>query len=419
MNLLNKIKFITIIAAMIMTVAGYATAAETLHDSIINGKISGDARIWYQTNDSDANRSIFAAENSTFDAGLRLSYVTDSYKGFKAAVGFFAVDDIGAYENIANNSQVGRVHGETKTYLGEANLSYQFDNTTAKIGRMNIYSPLLNSDGWMIFPNNFEALLIKNTDISDTTITAAYVTEQRGRGDEKFQDEGFYNDGVAMIGAVNKSIANTTLSAYYYAADDDIDTRALYFEAKTKVGIFDLGSQYIWISPDQANRAETNAIAAKVGTKIGDFKVYTAYSYVGDGFWQAAKLSDGMAKTPLYTKTISGDGDIAGRPDTDTLAIAASTNPIENLNVMVRYAYSSANDTDDWSRWTINGDNGDRAISDGDITTAELIAKYTGIEHVTLWGALWYSDHEGVGPYNGLNGTKELITFRFKATYTF
>ncbi len=410
MKLLNKIKFITIIAAMIMAMASYATAAETFHDSLINGKISGDARIWYQTHDSDANRHIFAAENSTFDAGLRLSYVTDSYKGFKAAVGFFAVDDLGAYENIANNSQVGRVHGETKTYLGEANLSYQIANTSAKIGRMNIKSPLVNSDGWMIFPVNFEALLIKNTDIPDTTITAAYVTEQRGRNDEKFQDESFYNDGIAMIGAVNKSISNTTLTTYYYAGDDDNDTSALYLEANTKVGMFDLSSQYIRMKQDHSNLSNTNAFGAKVATKIGDIKVYAAYSYVGDGTLQAAKLSDGMAKTPLYTKTVSGDGDIVGRPDTDSVAICASTNVIEKLNVLARYAYHSANDSGNWSTGT--------NVSDGDMSTAELIAKYTGFEHITLWSAIWYSNHEGIGPYNGLNNT-ERITFRFKATYAF
>ena len=94
MELSRKFKFISIIASLIMAVAGYAVAAETFHDSLINGKISGEGKIWYQTNDSDANDHIFASENSWMDAGLRLSYQTDSYKGFTAKVSFFAVDDL-------------------------------------------------------------------------------------------------------------------------------------------------------------------------------------------------------------------------------------------------------------------------------------------------------------------------------------
>ena len=427
MELRRKFKFIAIIATFIMSLAGYAVAAETFHDSLTGGKISGEAKFWYQTNDSDANDHIFATENSWMDAGLRLSYQTDSYKGFTAKVSFFAVDDLWARGNYADKSMVGLVDGsDTITYLAEASLSYQHCNTVAKIGRMDIKSPLVNSDTWMIFPNNFEAYMITNTDISDTTVVAGLVTEERRRYDEQFED--FYDRGVIMLGAVNKSLSNTTLTGYIYQTGDDernanpanreFKTTAGYLEAKTEIGTLGLAAQYVGLNPHSSGIHSTQAVGGKISTKVGDFDMFIAYAYVGDGYWRAAKISDAQAKTPLYTATISGDGDVAGRPNTESVAIAASTKVMEDFNVTARYAYYSFDDSKYYHDPT------ERNTTDGDGTTLELFGKYTGWDHITVFSGIWYTDHEGIGAYNGKpnsSGTsaEDLITFRVWAKYEF
>lgn len=425
MELRRKFKFIAIIATFIMSLAGYAVAAETFHDSLTGGKISGEGKFWYMTNDSDANDHMFASDNSWMDAGLRLSYQTDSYKGFTAKVSFFAVDDLWARGNYANKSMVGLIDGsDTRTYLGEASLSYQYANTMAKIGRMDINTPLINSDTWMIFPNNFEAYTITNTDLPDTTVVAGLVTEERRRYDEQFED--FYDRGVAMLGAVNKSIKNTTLTGYIYQTGDDkrnlnpanrgFKTTAGYLEAKTEIGPLGLAAQYLGLNPHSSGTHSTQAVGGKVSTKVGDFNVYMAYTYVGDGYWRAAKLSDAQTKTPLYTSTISGDGDVAGRPDTESFSIAASTKVIKDVDVTAKYAYYSFDDSKYYY--------GKRTTTDGDGTTLELYGKYTGWDHITVFSGIWYTDHEGVGAYNGKpnsSGTsaEDLITFRVWAKYEF
>ncbi len=429
MKLLRKINFITIITAMIMAIASYAVAAETFHESLINGKISGEGKIWYQTNDSDANNHIFASDNSWMDAGLKLSYQPDTYKGFTAKVSFFAVDDLWGNDNYANRSMVRDNGGDTnntQTYLAEASLSYKYNNTVAKVGRMDIKSPLVNSDGWMIFPNNFEAYMITNTDISDTTIVAGFVAEERRRNDEQF--ENFYDKGVVMLGAVNKSIANTTLTGYiYHTGDDkratnplnqDFSTTAGYAEAKTKIGSLGLAAQYLGMDPHSSSAHSTQALGGKISTKLGNFNVFMAYTYVNDGFWRAAKLSGNQDKTPLYTATIAGDGDVAGRPNTESFAVCASTKVMEDLNVTARYAYYSFDD----SKYL--HDATERNTTDGDGTTYELTGKYTGWEHITVFSGIWYTDHEGVGAYNGKpnnagTSNESLITFRVWAKYVF
>jgi len=414
MTLKRETKFIALVAALMMTACGQAFAAETLIDSIKGGSFGGEAKIWYQTDDNDAKEGIFHKKNSWFDAGLRLSYITDAYKGFKVGVSFYAVDDLSAYGTWADYSMMNVDHSDVGTWLGEAYLSYEIRNTMAKLGRQNINSPLVNSDDWALFPNNFEAVLVKNGDLPDTALMGGYVWEERWlkSEDQKFND---FHDGVFMLGAVNKSIPDTELIAWFYHADDDDmspaerddNTIAAYLEAKTKIKPFDLGAQFIRIDPDESGAASTDAVAAQVAAKIGIFDMSLAYSYVGDGARPIAKLSDHRIKTPIYTKTIAGDGDIAGRPNTDAFRASAGISPIDNLNLTAGYAYYSMNHSKYYAD-----------ICDGDCTQAEFICKYTGIKDITLWAALWYSDHEGIGVYNGLNN-EDMITFRCWARFMF
>lgn len=409
----RKNKFIGITMAVLMSIAGSAIAADTITDTFKNGKFSGEAKVWYQTNDNDANKHIFDTENSCFDAGLRFSYATDTYKGFGLGATFYGVDDLGAYENMANRSMLMVDHSETGAWLGEAYVTYSIANSCAKAGRQNIATPLVNSDDWAICPNNFEALLIKNNDIPDTTLIGGYVWKERWLQsmDQEFND--FHND-VLMIGAINKSIPDSELSAYFYEADDDDltaesddNTIAAYLEAKTKFAMLNLAAQYMRIDPDSNGDEPTDAVGAKINTKLLMVDLTASYVHVGDGAPLAAKLSDHRVKTPLYTATIAGDGDIAGRPDSNSYKLSASITPLDQLTLTTAYAYYSMNDTKYYAD-----------IVDGDCSQAEFECKYTGIKNITLWAALWYSDHEGIGAYNGVNN-EDLITFRCWASFMF
>ena len=234
--------FIGIVVALCLACTSSAMAADTFTDSIKNGTISGEAKIWYQTNDSDADERIFHKENSWFDAGLALGYVTDVYKGFSAGVRFYAVDDLSAYGNWANRSMMGVDHKDTESWLGEAYISYLCHNTTPKLGRQNISSPLVNSDRWALFPNNFEAIMVTNTDVSDTKLIGGYIWEERW---VKSQDFDEFHDGVAMLGVVNKSLKDTELAGYFYHADKD--EWELTFERG--VTTFPLPQQKVYLTP--------------------------------------------------------------------------------------------------------------------------------------------------------------------------
>jgi hypothetical protein len=395
--------FLICISALIGAVNAYAD--DSISESIKNGKTNGELKIWYQTNDNDTgNNSLFGKENSIFDAGLSLGYTTGSYHGFSARINFFAVDDLSAYDNFADNSIHGVDHGKTASWLGEAFISYKKNNTLINIGRQNLKSPLVNSDDWAVFPNNFEAILLQNSDLPDTTVAVSYVTEERKLKSDTFED--ISEDGGLMLGVTNKSIPNSILSGYYYHIGDRSDIDALYLEATTKFRSVNLAGQYMFFNPDGINTEKTNAFGFKISSKLGIFHLSAAYSTVSEGTLNAARLSDSGIKTPLYTTTSSGDGDIAGATDTDSYKFSLDLTPVDDLNITANFGYYD------------HGSNSS-ASPNNESTSTELLVQYTGFKNIRLFGAYFNSDHNGIGSCKGATINDSLNTFRMWVSYKF
>ena len=395
-----------------------------MSEAITNGKVSGEVKIWYQTNEREPE-GLFEKENSIFDAGVRLGYVTDTFYGFGAGINFYAVDDLGAHDNFANNSMhrfdnkgEGPInHHDTATWLGEAYLTYKLSHTMAKFGRQNIKSPLINSDEWALFPNNFEAYLVESSEVPDTTIRIGYIKEERWLKSEDFDD--ISDNGIIMLGLINKSITNTVLSAYYYYVDqdDDIndadnwkeanDSRWYYFEAKTKLAALGIAAQYLYIDPLTRNTDETNAFGFKISSGFGIVDLSAAFCSVDSSDINATKISDHQIKTPLYTATITGDGDIAGAVDTDSFKLSVGVKPIDSLKLIANYGYYD------------HGRDAHNDLADEISRSVEFIAKYTGIKNVTLFAAYFHTDHNGEGVYRGYRVREGLDTVRLWAKYAF
>jgi hypothetical protein len=382
-----------------------ASADDSISESLKKGKMNGELKVWYQTNDNDAgDNNIFNKENSIFDAGLGLGYTTGTYRSFSAKVNFFAIDDLSAYDNFANNSTHGVDHSETAAWLGEAFLSYKAKNTLINIGRQTLKSPLVNSDGWAVFPNTFEAILVQNSDIQDTTVAICYVTEERKIKGDKFED--IAENGGLMLGVINKSLPDTTLSGYYYHVDDVSDVNALYLDATTRWNLINLAGQYMLFDPDMFNAKKTNAFGFKVSSKVGMFDLSAAYSTVDDGTLNAARFTDNGCKTPLYTATMSGDADIAGATDTDSYKFSFGLTPTDSLIITASFGYYD------------HGGNSS-AMPNDESTSKELTVKYTGFENVTIFGAYINSDHNGIGGWRGATIHDDLNSIRIWASYKF
>lgn len=383
-----------------------AFGEESFSDAIKNGKVNGELKIWYQTNDNDTgDNSFLDKENSIFDAGLNLGYTTADYNGFTFGANFYAINDLGAYDNIANKSIHGVDHSETTSWLGEAYIGYTGGKTTVKVGRQNIKSPLINSDGWPVFPNSFEAIWIQNKNISDTSIVASYVSRERTRTNHTFEDF-VGDDGGFMLGVENKSFSDAAFSGYYYHIKGTSDINALYLQAVTKWKKINVSTQYMFFDSDAANSNSTNAFGVLVSTKLGRFNLSGAISTVDEGTLKAAKFSDSGVKTPLYTASICSDGDIASATDTDAIKISAGFSPIKKLTITGTYGYY---------------DHGSQssASPNNESTAAELVVKYTGFTNMTIFAAYVNSDHNGVGGWKGCTSEDSLNTLRIWVNYKF
>ena len=409
---MNKYGFLTkwltcsfILITFGISVSLNAFGAESLNDSVKNGKVNGELKIWYQTNDNDAGGNGFLdKENSIFDAGLNLGYTTADYNGFAFGANFYAINDLGAYDTIANNSIHGVNHSETTSWLGEAFIAYTAEDTKVKIGRQNIKSPLINSDGWAVFPNSFEAIWIQNKSINDTSIVASYVSRERTLKSHTFED--FVRDGGFMLGAENKSIKDLALSGYYYHIRGASDINSVYLQVVTKINRINISTQYMFFDSDAANSNSTNAFGVLVSSKIGKFNLSGAVSTVDKGTLNAAKFSDNGIKTPLYTASICADGDIASATDTDAIKISAGFSPLEKFSITGVYGY-------------YDHGSASSASPNNESTALELITKYTGFKDITIFAAYVYSDHNGVGAWKGCTAADDLNTLRIWMSYKF
>jgi hypothetical protein len=365
-------------------------AGDNLVDTFNNGTTTGFFRFWYQTSDHNLHdRQIFYKENSIFDAGLMLGYTTDSFYGFGAGFKFYAVDDLSMNGIIACKCIHNVNSGQAATYLGEAFLTYKRSGLTAIIGRQNISSPLINSDAWAVVPNNFEALMLYDTDVPNTKLTAGYIRQERWLKSTRFED--ISSDGIYMFGVNNTSIPSSTMSAWYYHVNRKVDGKlfsAIYADAGTKISILGLKAQYMLLNSDDPDKKDTNAYGAKLYWQEEIFEISAAYTSVSDGSFNAAKISDHGIKTPLYTATLSGDGDIAGAVDTDSYKFSGTLKLFANLKLITNFGYF---------------DHGEHfsPSPNSNSTSIEFVGKFTAFKFISFFVGYIMSEHNSVGAWKG------------------
>ena len=376
-------------------------SASTLADALSSGKVSGKATVWYQTNDK---ADLFDQASSIGDAGLQLGYVTSDYNGLGFGVTGYALDSLNLHYDVVSGTPHGPLGvNETSSWLGEAYFTYKIDNTLVKVGRQNLDTPFAKSDGWAVHPNNFEAVVVINSDLPNTTLIGAFVNKERTRTSSTFAD--FYtDDGAWMVAAIYSGIKDTPIKLFAY---DVVDVaQAVYTDVSTKVGDITIAGQYMLMMPDASAADDTNAFGLKASTKISGISLTGAVSMVDDGTLRVANTGDGMTKTPIYTATITGDGDVSSATDTIGYKLSAGMSVAKDLSTTLSWGFY---DHGEDSSATPVG------VSD-DSMAVELVAKYKGLQNLTIFGGYFYTD-EATGAYS--NAGDDLNTVRVWGRYSF
>lgn len=289
------------------------------------GKTSGEVRSFYISRARAYGDSSKDYTESSFAVGGNLGYEKLNYgiEGLSTGVRFYATEPLGGQQQKQSTAMTGEdrlnatlfKNGEGDGYaiLGEAFVHYSSGKTDVTVGRQKLDTPLAGADDVRMLPTLFEAAVVTNNDITNTTLVAAQVTKvaygtfanatannttalHYGYGANKNVGT-FQNMGDAAIG---ENISGVTAVAVVYDNKDmdlklqvwdyiaaDILT-ALYAQADygIKVGEsrFFVAGQYLSEKEEGSElvgKVNSNYSGVKVGATVADFTLSAASSQSG------------------------------------------------------------------------------------------------------------------------------------------
>lgn len=405
-----------------MGVASSAFAVE-------NVKVDGQLKLWYQTKDvknsvdqtigtTDATEAdgLFKKDGATGDLVAKLRTTGDLTKKVGFGATLYAVSTMGLENNLVSDEAIGYtstdgransafLNGSDKMplWLGEAYITYKAGKTIAKIGRQELNTPLAYSEDWNAAPNTFEAAVLVNQDLPDTTLVAAYVSRGNGyindgkTNNKTVANGSFYNfhstftnaaSGVAgqalgggqnanvaapgdkggayALGFVNTSIPGLTIHPVYYNV---LDTANAYWIDLTYKAPYGIKLEGLYASVDPIGGTQTvldnlkgtaaapgtstkttDGYALKVSGELYGVNLDLAYSNIGKGFMPIGNTATGFKKTKVYTASILSDGYIAGSPDSTGWKLGASTK-ISMFDIAASYATYKIGKNDGYQTW--------------------------------------------------------------------
>ena len=350
--------------AVSMAVAGGNIApvepAPVVEETFPQWDFSGQAVLYFQTVDHFGGTDLFAQESNLANAGLQLNAVGNFDHGLSVGAQLTGLGTLSLQNGVVSNimqSADGNLNGGAVTKLWAA---WANDTTTVKGGRMELpksLSPFAWSEGWNVFKNTYEAALVVNTSIPDTTLVGAWVSGANQNGVGAWDGNGNWfthglhkggsnlnnfnkvngEDGIFMFTAQNKSVKGLTVTGTVYYGENLLDNMMIKIaemEGEPEpVGTGDattiLWGDATYTNPDTygliagvqggtidvGNDLETTtAFGAKLGAKINMFSLLAAYSSVDEG--ATGVFNVGGVKTPLYTQMILNQGFISSNADT-------------------------------------------------------------------------------------------------------
>ena len=385
-----KLTKISLVAALLVGSSAFA---------IDNVKVSGDAKLYYSTTDkkkgygaiSDKD-SLFGKDNSAADAGVNLNVTADLVKNdlvsVSAGAGYTILSTLGLENNFVSNvwagahtatagtganfgnvtlpdgTDIGGAKVENANWMNEAWVAVSLNKSsksTLKLGRMELDTPLAFTEKWSIEKNTFEAAVVVNQDIPDTTVVAAFVGN--GNGTESLGQDAqsniinvagtgqdlamapvvnadgdfttFGTNGAYVFGVVNNSFKPLTAQAWYYELPSLAS--AYWLEADLKCqqvkGLL-AGIQYTSTKVNGSDSSGTFALMA--GYEMKDMvTVKLAYAQTSDkGDFHGGNIATNSGLSKLYTEAWWNYGYVT---QTDTtsykLSIESPVNGIFDLGV--------------------------------------------------------------------------------------
>lgn len=325
---MRKILLSATVAAMTL-----ATSASALEDI----KVSGQAKLWYETNEVGTN-DLFSSNGASGEAVFKLG-VTGKQGNVGFGATFYQTSTMGLENGLVDNDRLASsglnptgndANDDGEMYTGEMYITIPtVANTTLKIGKQELDTPLAFTERWNAAPNTFNAAVAINQSVENLTLVGAYVG-QGGRGEVTTA----FSNGAYAAGALynNKTIA---ANLWGYTLDSTAD--AFWLDASMNIGPVKATAYAAMMDPVAAGANDTDAYALKVAGKVGQFNLMAAYSTVcDDGVIPVANTATNYKKTKLPTAGVYTDGWYVAQVGSEAFKVKASTK-FGNTGVALQY----------------------------------------------------------------------------------
>ncbi|DAB29007.1 MAG TPA: hypothetical protein CFH84_11965 [Sulfurimonas sp. UBA12504] len=328
-----------IIVSAVVAAMALSTTASALEDI----KTSGQAKLWYETN--DANKAdLFTVAPSTGEVVFKLGMT-----GKQGNVGFgttvYQTSSMGL-----EGTLVGATRDNTSSamYVGEAYITAPLiASTIMKFGKQELDTPLAFTETWNATPNTFNAAVLVNNSIANLTLIGAYVGQTNtgitGTSVGSFKtsgevDDQYFGGAFAIAGLYKNDALAANLWAYqvnnvgtngltwFTAAAQplDLSVNALWADASMKAGVVNLTGTAAYVTHDNDNADATSAFALSADTKVSDVTLFAAASTVSEGDLPVANTATGFKKSKLPTEGVYTDGLYVAQPGATAFKLKAS-----------------------------------------------------------------------------------------------
>ena len=317
------------------------------------GEIFGQARTFY------IDRTYSGTTNNNRNAlttGGYIGYQSPNFSGLTFAAAAYGTYGFDIHHEDADilgaASYEPSLYGrdfDNYAFIGQAYMNYAYGNTTIKIGRQELNTPMVGIDDARMLPNLFEAAVLSNTDIENTRIIAAHVTRETvgtfgniyaggmlgvtsgyGLGINQALSGDFVNMGTVALGdtdlnadgSTDNSTAGVTALAAVYTGIENLKLQAWDYIAWNILNAVYLDADYAWAVTDTvklnvaaqyinerdsgdtfAGFVNSDYFGGKIGVSYGSLSGYAAYSSTGksDGATHGGIITP-WGGMPAYTQ---------------------------------------------------------------------------------------------------------------------
>jgi len=332
-----------------------ALAATAMNAAVVdNVKMSGKAKLWYETNDSAGN-SYFDQANSTGQVMIDVAASAD-IGPVKINLENTTATTLGLEQAVVSASRVGG-STDTQNYTGIANISTTIGGTTLVAGKQALNTPFCFTEAWNAHKNTFNAgVLVNNSLIPNTTIVLADVKttnalditaastaagEEVGAKGQLTYDGEFNTDLNAKYVGLTTKIAGATVNASFTDVDGNnhasVKATGTWIDAAAKVANANVKVTYAELDPATGDTSNAHAIA--VSTKVAGLNVMAAYSKVSDDNNGLAfgNIATTFKKTKLPTAGVYTDGQYVAQMDSKAMKIKVSGIKLGSVALAAQY----------------------------------------------------------------------------------